>query len=65
MLARWPTAHAYGVDIPIGLLDVLREADGAARGALAGRGSTVFTTPCASAILAALGRDHPATEIAG
>jgi predicted RNase H-like nuclease len=49
-LERWPDALAYGVDIPIGLLDEPRHADVAARAALGRRGSTVFATPCASAI---------------
>jgi predicted RNase H-like nuclease len=49
-VARWPDAVAIGIDIPLGLLDAHREADGAARRALGPRGSTVFTTPCASAL---------------
>ncbi len=49
-LARWPEAAAYGIDIPIGLLDAPREADAAARRALPGRGATVFSAPCAAAL---------------
>ncbi len=54
-LARWPHAAAYGIDIPIGLVDGLREADQEARAALRGSGrtSSVFAAPCASAILQA------------
>lgn len=51
-LERWPDAGAVGIDIPLGLLDVPREADRLARAALGSRGSTVFTTPCASALAA-------------
>ena len=49
-LSQWPKAEAYGIDIPIGLVDATRHADAAARAALGRRGSTVFPAPCATAL---------------
>lgn len=40
-----PEVAAVAVDIPIGLLDVPREADAAARAALPGRAASVFSAP--------------------
>lgn len=51
VLRRHP-ADAYGIDIPLGLLDEPRGADLAAKRALGRRGSTVFLTPTASALSA-------------
>jgi len=45
-------ARVLAVDIPIGLVDAVREVDRAVRGFLTGQASTVFPTPPRSALLA-------------
>ncbi len=50
VLAAFPNATAFGVDIPIGLVDDAREADVAARTFLTGQASSVFSAPPRSAL---------------
>ena len=47
---RFPEASAFGVDIPIGLVDAAREADAAARAFLSGQASSVFSAPARRAL---------------
>lgn len=47
---RFADAAAFGVDIPIGLVDGPRDADGAARAFLKGQASSVFSAPPRAAL---------------
>jgi len=50
ILAAFPEAAVFGVDIPIGLVDEEREADAAARSFLKGQASSVFSAPARAAL---------------
>ncbi|MBO6936841.1 MAG: DUF429 domain-containing protein [Deltaproteobacteria bacterium] len=50
VIAAFPTAEAFGVDIPIGLVDEVRDADASARSFLTGQSSSVFSAPPRSAL---------------